>query len=224
MSRPRPRSFASDGQSNDNPADRTQKRSASERRGSSRNNAASDGTGVKALEAGAGATKAGQGKSVDSGGPFASKPGLPGFGSTNSNRSKATGLATSGSQQRGTNRGGKSAPTKGSQVIPEAVAQRMLRRIAIATGVPSVLGMSVFVGSYLLVSRRILDIPPVATLLASGACFLLGLVGLSYGVLSASWEDTPGTLLGTEQLGVNISRVRTSLRAIRQGGASPPSS
>jgi hypothetical protein len=82
--------------------------------------------------------------------------------------------------------------------------------------------MAVFVGSYLLVSRQILDVPPVATLLASGACFLLGVVGLSYGVLSASWEELPGTLLGTEQLAVNISRVRSSLRAMRQGGATSP--
>ena len=81
--------------------------------------------------------------------------------------------------------------------------------------------MSVFVVSYLLVSRSILDIPPIATLLASGSCFLLGLVGLSYGVLSASWEDSPGTLLGREQLGVNISRVRSSLKAMRQGSTPP---
>ena len=71
-------------------------------------------------------------------------------------------------------------------------------RIAIATGLPTLLGMGVFVASYVLVSRHILDLPPSATLLASGGCFLLGLVGLSYGVLSASWEDAPGSLLGTE--------------------------
>ncbi|MEB3351416.1 MAG: PAM68 family protein [Cyanobacteriota bacterium] len=106
------------------------------------------------------------------------------------------------------------------QVIPEAVANRMARRIAIATGIPTVLGMAVFVGSYLLVSRRILDVPPAVTLALSGGCFLLGLVGLSYGVLSASWESAPGSPLGLEQLGVNIGRVRDSVRAMRQGGAS----
>ncbi|MEB3199023.1 MAG: PAM68 family protein [Synechococcaceae cyanobacterium] len=114
-----------------------------------------------------------------------------------------------------------SRPT-GAQVIPEPVAQRMMRRIAIATGIPSLLGMAVFVGSYLLVSRQLLDIPPVATLLASGGCFLLGLLGLSYGVLSASWESAPGSLLGVEQLGVNISRVRGSIRAMRQGSTPSP--
>jgi len=103
------------------------------------------------------------------------------------------------------------------QVIPEAVANRMARRIAIATGIPTLLGMGVFVGSYLLVSRQILDITPGVTLATSGGCFLLGLVGLSYGVLSASWEPQPGSLLGGEQIGLNISRLRESVRAMRQG-------
>lgn len=108
------------------------------------------------------------------------------------------------------------------QVIPDAVANRMARRIAIATGIPTLMGMGVFVGSYLVVSRGLLDIPPGATLVASGACFLLGLVGLSYGVLSSSWEDAPGSLFGREQIGLNISRLRESIRAMRQGAPGGP--
>ena len=104
-----------------------------------------------------------------------------------------------------------------SQAVPAAVANRMARRIALATGLPTLLGMSVFVASYLLVSHHILDIPPSATLLASGSCFLLAVLGLSYGVLSASWEEGPGSLLGTEQIGLNIGRLKASLRALRQG-------
>lgn len=102
------------------------------------------------------------------------------------------------------------------QAIPEAVANRMARRIAIATGIPTLLGMGMFVASYVLVSRGILDIPPGATLVASGGCFLLGLLGLSYGVLSASWEPDPGSRLGLEQLGVNLGRLKESLRSLRQ--------
>jgi hypothetical protein len=99
----------------------------------------------------------------------------------------------------------------------------MVRRIAFATGLPSLIGMAVFVASYLLVSRGILAIPPVATLLASGAFFLLGLLGLSYAVLSASWEEPPGTLLGLEQIRLNLGRVRDSARAMRgtPAGAGP---
>jgi hypothetical protein len=94
----------------------------------------------------------------------------------------------------------------------------MARRIAVASGIPSVMGMGVFVVSYLLISRQIIDVPTGVTLIASGGFFLLGVLGLSYGVLSASWESEPGTLLGTEQLGLNIGRVRQSLRAMRSGG------
>jgi hypothetical protein len=112
--------------------------------------------------------------------------------------------------------------TKGQQVIPDAVANRMARRIAIGTGIPTLMGMGVFVGSYLLVSREIIDIAPGATLAASGACFFLGLIGLSFGVLSASWEDQPGSLLGTEQIGVNISRLRSSIRSMRAGNSTSP--
>ena len=99
-----------------------------------------------------------------------------------------------------------------SQPIPEAVTNRMARRIAVAMGVPSLLGMASFVVSYLLVSRGILDIPPAITLVTSGGFFLLGLVGLSYGLFSASWESQPGSLLGFEQIGVNITRLKQSLK------------
>jgi len=110
-------------------------------------------------------------------------------------------------------------PARRQLGIPDAVANRMARRIAIATGIPTLMGMGVFVGSYLLVSRGILDIAPAATLTASGACFLLGLLGLSYGVLSSSWEEAAGTLLGGEQIGLNLGRVRASIRAMQQSGS-----
>jgi drug/metabolite transporter (DMT)-like permease len=106
----------------------------------------------------------------------------------------------------------KPAATPSSQQgIPEVVANRRARRIAITTGIPTLLGIAVFVASYLLVSRQILDIPPGVTLLGSGACFLLGLLGLSYGVFSSSWENSPGTLLGAEQIVLNLGRLRAAI-------------
>ena len=109
----------------------------------------------------------------------------------------------------------RTVPSK-AQGIPEVVANRMARRIAITTGLPTLLGMAVFVASYLLVSREILDLAPGVTLLASGACFLLGLLGLSYGVFSSSWKNSPGSLLGAEQIVLNIGRLRTAMGAGRQ--------
>ena len=112
----------------------------------------------------------------------------------------------------GAKRGAKGQAPGKSQGIPAAVANRMARRVGLATGIPTVLGMATFIVSYVVVSRGLLDIPPVATLLTSGGFFLLGLVGLSYGVLSASWEDSPGSLLGLEQIGLNIGRLRGSFK------------
>ena len=105
----------------------------------------------------------------------------------------------------------KSSPSQ-PQTIPSYVANRMARRVAIATGTPTVLGMGSFIGSYLLVSKGVMDIPPGVTLLTSGGFFLLGLLGLSYGVLSASWEPGAGSLLGLEQIGLNIGRLRSSIK------------
>ena len=106
--------------------------------------------------------------------------------------------------------------TTRKQAIPNDVANRMARRVAISTGVPSLMGMAVFVISYLVVSRGILDVPPSITLVTSGFFFLLGLVGLSYGVLSASWEPQPGSLLGLEHLKPNLQRLRSSIKAQKQ--------
>ncbi|MBJ7363509.1 MAG: hypothetical protein RLZZ89_188 [Cyanobacteriota bacterium] len=101
------------------------------------------------------------------------------------------------------------APKEAKPAIPRTVSNRMARRIAISTGIPTVMGMGVFVASYLLISQKILDIPPGITLVSSGGCFLLGLVGLSYGIFSSSWLEQPGSILGFEQIKPNIKRLRS---------------
>ena len=106
--------------------------------------------------------------------------------------------------------------TTKQEAIPRYVADRMARRVAVFTGVPSIAGMGVFVASYFVVTRGIADIPPEATLAGSGFFFILGLVGLSFGVLTASWEQEPGTLLGMENFKPNVQRMRESIRAQKQ--------
>ena len=96
--------------------------------------------------------------------------------------------------------------------IPEYVSRRIIRRIFIFTGLPSAGGMGIFVGSYVLVTKEILDIPPSVTLLTSGIFFLLGLAGLTYAMLSASWEYQAGSLLGIENLKPNYFRFKESIR------------
>ncbi|MEB3247293.1 MAG: PAM68 family protein [Synechococcus sp.] len=115
----------------------------------------------------------------------------------------------------------KSSPTAPSsstrqEAIPRYVADRMARRVAVFTGLPTVAGMGVFVGSYLLITQGIAEIAPGVTLAGSGFFFLLGLAGLSFGVLSSSWEQHPGSLLGLENLKPNLQRMRQSIRAQKQ--------
>ena len=102
------------------------------------------------------------------------------------------------------------------EAIPRYVADRMARRVAVFTGLPSFAGMGVFVASYFVVTRGIADIPPGATLVGSGFFFILGLVGLSVGVLTASWDKEPGSILGFENFKPNVKRMRESIRAQKQ--------
>jgi hypothetical protein len=111
---------------------------------------------------------------------------------------------------------GSARGTTGTAAIPKAVANRMARRVAVFTGLPTMASMGVFVGSYVLVTRGISDISPGLTLAVSGGFFLIGLAGLSYGVLSASWEPENGSLLGLENISTNIQRMRESIRAQKQ--------
>ena len=125
-------------------------------------------------------------------------------------------------EPKGSGKGSKSASGAPRQeAIPRYVADRMARRVAVFTGLPSLAGMGVFVGSYVLITKGIADIAPGLTLATSGGFFLLGLVGLSFGVLSSSWDPQPGSLLGLENLKPNLQRMRESIRASKQNKNKP---
>ena len=97
--------------------------------------------------------------------------------------------------------------------IPEIVSRRMMRRMAVFAGVPTFLGMSSFVISYILLTQHIVEFPNVVVLLVSLGLFGLGTIGLSYGVLSASWqEDVEGSVLGVSEFSVNFRRLIQGLR------------
>ena len=101
---------------------------------------------------------------------------------------------------------------KTSSGIPKYVANRMARRIAFTTGIPTLSGMGVFIGSYFLISKGIAEISPTVTLVTSAFCFLLGLLGLSYGIVSASWDLSPGSFLGFENIKPNINRIKDAFK------------
>jgi hypothetical protein len=104
-----------------------------------------------------------------------------------------------------------------SMAIPDAVSKRMVRRMALLCGIPTVLGISTFFVSYLLVTQVGLKLPNVAVVLVSMGFFGLGVLGLSYGVLSASWdEDVPGTKLGWQEFKTNWGRMTAAWRSAGQ--------
>ena len=96
--------------------------------------------------------------------------------------------------------------------IPKVVADRMARRVAFTTGIPTFAGMSIFVLSYILVTKGIADISPGLTLAGSAFFFLIGILGLSFGILSASWDTAPGSLIGFENIGPNIEKIKSAFQ------------
>ncbi|GAB4275923.1 MAG: hypothetical protein Fur0025_00560 [Oscillatoriaceae cyanobacterium] len=110
----------------------------------------------------------------------------------------------------------KSAPLK-ETAIPEVVSRRMLSRMAVLSGVPTSIGLFSFVIAYAIVSNGLMELPNSLVLLTSLGGFGLGVVGLSYGVLSASWdEEVPGSLLGWSEFTSNFARMRGAWRAAKR--------
>jgi hypothetical protein len=101
--------------------------------------------------------------------------------------------------------------------IPETVSRRMVKRMAVFCGLPTLLGMSTFVVSYLVITNGLYEVPTYAVLLVSLGFFGLGVLGLSYGALSASWdEETPGSRLGLAEFATNWGRMTGTWQAERK--------
>lgn len=112
----------------------------------------------------------------------------------------------------------KKAPfTKQEMAIPQVVSQRMVRRVAWLCGVPTILGILTLVISYLLIIYADIKLPPLLVLLVNMGLFGLGVLGITYGVLSASWEEERvGTLFGWSEFTTNFGRMVTGWRETRQ--------
>ena len=108
------------------------------------------------------------------------------------------------------------SPKKSTSGIPKYVADRMARRIFFTAGIPTIMGMSVFVVSYIIVTKNIAEIPPSSTIAISALFFLLGLGGLSFGILSASWDKEPGSFFGIENIPMNIQRAKEAFKPATQ--------
>ena len=107
--------------------------------------------------------------------------------------------------------------TKEEMAIPQAVSQRMVRRVAWLSGVPTVLGVLTLVASYLLIIYADIKLPPLLILLVNMGLFGLGVLGITYGVLSASWDETKaGSFIGLSEFNTNFGRMVEGWRKTRQ--------
>ncbi len=107
--------------------------------------------------------------------------------------------------------------SRDSGTIPEVVSKRMARRMAFFCGIPSALGMLTFIASYFLLIKAGIKLPNVAVVLVSMGFLGLGVLGLSYGLISASWdEERVGTRIGWEEFNTNFKRLSDAWKSARQ--------
>jgi len=108
------------------------------------------------------------------------------------------------------------SPTSQKAEVPAVVNQRMVRRMALFCGIPTLLGLLVFPISYLIVRQGWFNLPVGTVLVTTLGLFGLGIVGLSYGVISASWEEDSGSMLGWSEFKLNFGRIREAWREQRE--------
>ncbi len=105
---------------------------------------------------------------------------------------------------------------KGSGYIPEIVSERMIRRALVFCGVPVLMGMSIFILGYFALINHWFPVSNTVVLLTSMGCLGLSVLGLSYGILSACWDEdihSKGSLLGWEECKINFDRMFQAYRA-----------
>jgi hypothetical protein len=108
---------------------------------------------------------------------------------------------------------------KGAGYIPEVVSKRMIRRALVCCGVPVLLGMSDFILGYFAIINHWYPVSNTVVLLTSMACLGLSVLGLSYGILSACWEEDStikGSLLGWTECKTNFGRMVQAYRATQR--------
>lgn len=117
--------------------------------------------------------------------------------------------------------GVKTRDASASTAIPEVVSRRMLRRMMFFSGVPTGTAVFIFFVSYVLITQDIAMLPNYAVLFATLGCFGLGVVGLSYGALSASWDEQRlGSLVGLDEFRLNFGRLTGAWQASRDESGS----
>ncbi|MGL5832361.1 MAG: photosystem II biosynthesis protein [Waterburya sp.] len=121
-------------------------------------------------------------------------------------------------KRQGTSRN--SRPNSNLSAIPDAVSKRMGQRMAVFCGIPSALGMLSLVVFYWLKVNKVVELPPYVAFAVSFGFLGLGVLGLSYGLFSASWdEDNAGSALGGSEFKLNLGRTKDAWKASKNSKA-----
>ncbi|KAL3784106.1 hypothetical protein HJC23_012738 [Cyclotella cryptica] len=101
--------------------------------------------------------------------------------------------------------------------IPERVAQRMGKRMLPFVGVPLLGSMASFVGFWYMATFRDMEFQPAVVATVSFVFLAVGLLGITYSVLSASWDDDrEGSTLGFEEFSKNIESLKEGLSRTKE--------
>ena len=134
-----------------------------------------------------------------------------------SNQTRTAAQKNQQPQKKATSRN--TRPNSNLSAIPDLVSKRMGRRMAIFCGIPSALGMSSLLVFYWLKVNEVVELPPYLAFAVSFGFLGLGILGLSYGVFSASWdEERVGSAWGGDEFKLNLGRTRDAWRASKKEG------
>lgn len=90
-------------------------------------------------------------------------------------------------------------------VIPEIVTNRMMNRMGLSVGIPLFIGLLFFPFFYYLKVGLKIDVPNWIPLIVSFIFFGTALLGVSYGIVSSSWDPMrEGSLLGWNEAQKNF--------------------
>jgi hypothetical protein len=109
----------------------------------------------------------------------------------------------------------KRSPATDSAIPPE-VNKRLIRRAALFSGIPTALGFITFIASYIIVVKKWADLPNSAVVLVSMGFLGIGVLGLSYGAISASWDQNRvGHWWGWQEFKQNFGYLRAAWKSQR---------
>jgi hypothetical protein len=99
--------------------------------------------------------------------------------------------------------------------VPELIADRMIRRIAFFFGIPVFGGLAIFVAAFFISKKYDIVVPPPMVAYATQVPFVAGLLGITYGILSSSWDEEPGSMFGIKEFKTNVDRIKEGLQRSR---------